>query len=84
MKKPEDVILKKSQFLQAAVDSLLNQIDATTLHTIVATGRDEFMRIARSQWTGHGFTSEDYREAFRKVQERASQVPLVGGETNAN
>jgi hypothetical protein len=84
MGKPEEVILDKQQFLQAAVDTLLNQIDATTLHTIVATGKEEFMRIARAEWSGHGFTSDDYREAFRKLQERATQVPMVGEQQNAN
>jgi hypothetical protein len=84
MGKPEDVILNKKQFLDAAVMSLLNQIDTTTLHTIVATGKEEFMRIARAEWSGHGFTTDDYREAFRQLQERASQVPMVGEEPHAH
>ena len=65
-----------------AVTSLLQQIDAITLHTIVATGRDEFERVARSEWTGHGFTGDDYRLAFEQLKERAVNVP--GGQTDAH
>ena len=82
MGKPEDVIVDKKQFLEMAVHSLLNQIDAITLHTIIATGTDEFMRIAKLEWSGHGFTSDDYREAFRRLKERAAQVP--GGQIDAH
>jgi hypothetical protein len=84
MGRAEDIILDKQQFLSMAVESLLNQIDATTLHTIVATGRDEFMRIARAEWSGHGFTGKDYRRAFQALKQRAAQVPVVGGKLNAN
>jgi hypothetical protein len=82
MGKPEDVILDKAQFLQMAVTSLLQQIDAATLHTIVATGRDEFERVARVSWVGHGFTGDDYRQAFQMLQNRAAQVP--GGQIDAH
>jgi hypothetical protein len=81
MSHPEDIILNKQQFLKMAVESLLNQIDAPTLHTIVATGRDEFVRRARVDWSGHGFTRDDYRQAFQQLTARAASVP--GGQTYA-
>ena len=84
MGQPEDVILDKKQFLHMAVTSLLQQIDAATLHTIVAAGHDEFMRIARAEWSGHGFTTDDYLTAFRQLQKRASQVPMAGEQPHAN
>lgn len=83
MGKPEDLILDKKKFLQMAVESLLNQIDAATLHTIVATGRDEFVRHARTNWVGHGFTTADYRRAFQGLKRRADEVPVAGVQAHA-
>tara|TARA_R100001086_G_scaffold91284_6_gene45178 strand:- start:3294 stop:3545 length:252 start_codon:yes stop_codon:yes gene_type:complete len=77
----QETILDKSLWLRAAVQTLLDQIDAPTLQTIVAVGRDEFVRHATSQWSGHGFTQSDFRTAFRMLEVRAEQV---GGPTGVS
>ena len=70
----EEVILNRGHFLQAAVKSLMDQIEPPELLTIVAVGRDEFARVARSRWVGHGFTQDDFHTAFRMLEARARQV----------
>jgi hypothetical protein len=66
-------ITEKDQFLQAAVETLMIQLDTPLLHAIVAGGEDEFVRNARDQWTGHGFTKGDYQQAYRTLQTKSRQ-----------
>jgi hypothetical protein len=72
----KETIMSREQFLRAAVETLLNQVDAATLHTIVAVGRDEFVRHAKTSWIGHGFTQDDFFTAFEQLTHRAREVPL--------
>lgn len=70
----ETLILEREAFLRQAVGSLLMQIDAATLASIVAGGEDRFLGHAKRYWSGHGFKAEDYKQAFRLLQARAQQV----------
>jgi len=70
MKLPEG-ITEKDQFLQAAVETLVIQLDEALLHAIVAGGEDEFVRNARDKWTGHGFNRNDYQQAYRILQAKS-------------
>lgn len=66
-------ITDKGQFLEAAVETLMIQLDTPLLHAIVAGGEDEFVLHARNQWTGHGFTKDDYQQAYRILQTKSRQ-----------
>lgn len=70
----EGLIIERDQFLSQAVGSLLHQIDLPTLLSIIAGGEDEFISHAKTYWTGHGFTREDFRKAFTLLEKRAQQV----------
>ena len=72
MKLPEG-ITEKDQFLQAAVETLVIQLDEALLHAIVAGGEDEFVRNARDKWTGHGFNRNDYQQAYRILQMKSRE-----------
>ena len=72
MKLPEG-ITEKDQFLQAAVETLVMQLDEALLHAIVAGGEDEFVRNARDKWTGHGFNRNDYQQAYRILQMKSRE-----------
>lgn len=71
-------ITEKDQFLQAAVETLVIQLDEALLHTIVAGGEDEFIRNARNKWTGHGFDKNDYQKAYRILQTKSRQRFMKG------
>ena len=71
-------ITEKDQFLQAAVETLVIQLDEPLLHAIVAGGEDEFVRNARAKWTGHGFTKNDYQQAYRILQTKSRQRFVEG------
>jgi len=71
-------ITEKDQFLQAAVETLVIQLDDALLHAIVAGGEDEFVRNARNKWTGHGFTKSDYQQAYRILQTKSRQQFMEG------
>tara|TARA_R110002020_G_C15677114_1_gene718466 strand:- start:156 stop:395 length:240 start_codon:yes stop_codon:yes gene_type:complete len=70
----EQLILERGAFVDAAVTTLLYQVDLPTLLAMVAGGEDEFISHAREHWTGHGFTHEEYRHAFRLLVKRSEQV----------
>ena len=72
MKLPEG-ITEKDQVLQAAVETLVIQLDEALLHAIVAGGEDEFVRNARDKWTGHGFNRNDYQQAYRILQMKSRE-----------
>jgi|6_EtaG_2_1085325.scaffolds.fasta_scaffold20100_4 hypothetical protein len=65
--------ITREQAVSAAVESLTMQIDAMTLHAILSAGEEEFIRVARREWTGHGFQSDDFRAAFRQLSVIASR-----------
>jgi len=64
-------ITEKEHFLTAAVETLMIQLDDPLLLAIIAGGEDEFLRVARERWTGHGFTQPDYQRAFALLRDRA-------------
>lgn len=73
-------ITEKDQFLQAAVETLVIQLDDALLHAIVAGGEAEFVRNARNKWTGHGFTQDDYQYAYRVLQMKSRERFLARSE----
>jgi hypothetical protein len=70
----ETLLTERGKFLEAAVMTLLHQVDKPMLLSIIAGGESQFIAHARSYWTGHGFTSEDYRKAFAMLKKRAIEV----------
>ena len=61
-----------------AVVTLVIQLDDALLHAIVAGGEDEFVLNARNKWTGHGFTRNDYQQAYRILQTKSRERFLKG------
>jgi len=65
--------ITKAQAVGAAVESLTMQIDAVTLHAILSAGEDEFVRVAKREWVGHGFNRDDLRAAFHQLSVMAGK-----------
>ena len=70
-------VTEKDQFLAAAVETLLIQIDDAVLSSIVQGGSQEFIRIAREKWRGHGFVTEDFEEAFKRITDAHAKLPKL-------
>ena len=63
----------REQAVSAAVESLTMQIDLPTLNAILTAGEDEFVRVARREWVGHGFNTDDFRAAFYQLSVMAGK-----------
>ena len=64
-----DAISRERWSLAAA--AIMCQVwDRTTLATVVATGYDEFRRVAKPILAGHCFHDEDFRRMFAYLRHR--------------
>lgn len=55
---------------------LIKALTVEGLHAVVARGFDEFERVARTQFHGHGFYTEDYRRMFGLIKRHAELNPI--------
>ena len=70
----ETLLEERQLMVESAVMTLLQQVDLPILLSMVAGGRDQFVAHAKRLWVGHGFTDEEFRNAFRLVEDRAAEV----------
>lgn len=70
----ETLLEERRLMVESAVMTLLQQVDLPILLSMVAGGRDQFVAHAKRHWVGHGFTDEEFRNAFRLVEDRAAEV----------
>ena len=71
----------KAGWRQAVVYALLAQPIDVVL-AMIDGGEDEFVRVCRQKFTGHGFTGFDYRQIFKaltgKVHDKGWRQMPVG------
>ncbi len=70
-------ITDRGLFLKAAVETLLIQVDEATLCAIVAGGKQEFARVAREKWQGHGFDDGDFGKAYELLKAESDKRPQL-------
>ena len=68
----------KKEYIQFAAEAmmLVCQDDLPLLATIMKTGEDEFVRLAKEHMQGHQLTSDDFREVFSAMREKMKQIPI--------
>ena len=65
----------RGRWAVAAAHSLIIQLDATALATIVAAGEDEFVRVSRRAYHGQSFRTEDLRQIFAILKWKLGDTP---------
>ena len=68
----------RKEYIQFAAEAmmLVCKDDLPLLATIMRTGEDEFVRLAKDHMQGHGLTSDDFREVFHVMREKMMQIPV--------
>ena len=67
--------ISRDRWARAAAAVMCGSLSLTEIHVIVSQGKDEFRRVAREKFVGHGFAQRDIDLIFHFL-ERTSKMNM--------